>query len=483
MVMERAIAVAVLAWTTAVCRAQGTDVRYYPEDLRQDLELVRTTLHQSHPDPYRYHTKAELDRTFEEVGAALATPMTGEEFIQAAMPVFRLVADAHTWMAPPAALTRAYEHSEPLIPLELAVLDGALFVDEELKGFRSLPSGSRLLAVNGHTATAILATLRAALVADGGDTTLIDRRIEREFPVLYRRLVERAGEFTVDFIGPDGEARTQKLFALSADEMERSYTPKGLALRTWRLEEMPDIGAGWLTLGSLDREVVEGDGTAPEKFIMTVMETLRKSGAATLVIDVRGAGGRDLGMAEQVFALIAREPYRVVQSMSVRSLQAPDSYKYAAPAAEFYASVGGSYLPDLNGVMTLRPDDPRLEMVKPVGRAFGGKVYVICDGLTREAGAAFVMLAKRSGRARIVGEETGSNAFSFCGGRELEITLPRTACILHVPLTRFVPDGAPSGPIDRGEMPHHAVAQQPWGLVKGKDTVRESLIEMIRELR
>ncbi|MFT3886094.1 MAG: S41 family peptidase [Flavobacteriales bacterium] len=210
---------------------------------------------------------------------------------------------------------------------------------------------------------------------------------------------------------------------------------------------------------------------------------MAKDGTSTLVIDVRGAGGVDLGMAEQVFALIAQRPYRVIQNMMVRSAQAPGSYKYAAPADEFYAAVGGRYLPDLNGTMTLRPDDPRLEPVKNDPRAFADKVYVVCDGLTREAGAAFVMLAKRSGRARVVGEETGSNALSFCGGHELLITLPRTGCMLHVPLTRFVPDGLVSGPVDRGELPHHVVTQRPWGLAKGRDTVREALLEVIRELR
>lgn len=483
MAMKHMLAAAVAGLMMLPCGAQETAVRHYPEALRQDLEVIRATLHQSHPDPYRYHTRAELDRTFDEVSATLSVPMTSEEFIRAAMPVFRLVADAHTWMAPPAALASAYAHTEPLIPLKVAVIDGGLFVDEELKGFRSLPPGSRLLGINGHDAAGILARLRASIIADGSDTTLIDRSIEQEFPVLYRRFVERTGEFTVDLIDPEGAHRTQRLFALSADEIQRSYTPKGPDLRAWRLEELPDIDAAWLTLATLDREVLEQEGTAPEKFITTVMETLRKSGARTLVIDVRGAGGRDLGMAEEVFGLIAREPYRVVGAMSVRSTEAPDSYKYATPAPEFYASVGASFLPGLNGAMTLRPDDPRLEMIKPVAKAFGGKVYVVCDGRTREAGAAFVMLAKRSGRARIVGEETGSNAFSFCSGRELEITLPRTACIVHVPLTRYVPDGAPDGPIDRGELPHHAAAQQPWGLVKGKDTVREALVEMIRELR
>lgn len=456
---------------------------YYPEELRQDLELVRSTVHQSHPDPYRYHTRPELDRAFDELSASLAQPMTSEQFVAAFTPVLRLMGDAHTELGPPAPLMEAYRHSEPLLPLKVAVIDDGLYVDEELKGFRSVPSGSRITAVNGHAAGDILRTLRGSLLADGTDSGLIDRRVEQEFPVLYRRLVERADAFTLAFTAPDGQARTEQLFALSGDEIERSYVPKGLDLRKWRMEAMPEINTAWLTLTTLDNEALAKDGIASARFLESVRDELTKNGTTTLVIDVRGAGGVDLGMAEQVFALIAQRPFRVIQNMTVRSAQAPDSYRYAAPAEEFYAAVGGSYLPDPNGRMTLRPDDPRLEEVRNDAKAYGGKVYVVCDGLTREAGAAFVMLAKRTGRARVVGEETGSNALSFCAGKELEITLPRTHCVLRVPLTRFVPEGAVTGPVDRGEQPDHVVTQRPWGLTKGRDTVREALLEVVRELR
>ncbi|MBK7288410.1 MAG: hypothetical protein IPI95_15735 [Flavobacteriales bacterium] len=201
------------------------------------------------------------------------------------------------------------------------------------------------------------------------------------------------------------------------------------------------------------------------------------------MVDVRGAGGNDLGLAEQVFAMIAQAPYRVVKSISIRSGRVPDSYRYAAPAPDFFASVGAMYLPELKGRRELKPDDPRLMLVQPVSNAFQGKVYVVCDGLTTGAGAAFVMLANRSGRARTVGEETGSNASSFCSGEVLEVTLPRSGCILHVPLKRYVPEGTPDGPMDRGEMPKYKVPQRPEDLPQGTDSVREALVHLITEMQ
>jgi hypothetical protein len=169
--------------------------------------------------------------------------------------------------------------------------------------------------------------------------------------------------------------------------------------------------------------------------------------------------------------------------MSVRSGNIPDSYKYAQPAPEFYASLGTDFMPEPNGRMGLKPDDPRLQMTSPEKDAFQGTVYVLCDGGTVDAAAALVMLAKRSHRATLVGEETGSNATSYCAGQVLQITLPRTGCILRLPLVRFVPDGNPGTDPARGELPDHVVTQLPNGLANGTDVVRNALVQLIGELQ
>ncbi|HQV37798.1 MAG: hypothetical protein IPL81_12935 [Flavobacteriales bacterium] len=455
----------------------------YPEDLREDFSIIRQTFEQAHPDPYRYLSKAELDRLFDAVAASFTGPLTGEGYIAATLPVFTAVGDAGTLLAPPAPLAEAYEHTVPLIPFTVAVIGGRLYLDEELKGFRSLPSGCELLRINGLSATDLLAKMRSAQVAEGADTTLLDRSIERDFPVLYRRYVEPAEKFDITFRAGDGTTGEKELFGLTKDEMRQTHTPKGYDLQPWRMEELPGIRAAWLTLGTMDKSELERQRITPERFLNNAMEALRKEDVSTLVVDVRGAGGNDLGLAEQVFAMIAQAPYRVVKSISIRSGRVPDSYRYAAPAPDFFASVGAMYLPELKGRRELKPDDPRLMLVQPVSNAFQGKVYVVCDGLTTGAGAAFVMLANRSGRARTVGEETGSNASSFCSGEVLEVTLPRSGCILHVPLKRYVPEGTPDGPMDRGEMPKYKVPQRPEDLPQGTDSVREALVHLITEMQ
>jgi hypothetical protein len=264
--------------------------------------------------------------------------------------------------------------------------------------------------------------------------------------------------------------------------MELSRKPNGMALLPWRVFWDAESEAVWFTLRTLDLDSLEHAAVQPDKFIAAMLREARRNKARTLVLDVRGAGGRDLAAAEMVFAAIAKEPFRVIQGMTVRTIDPVDVPVPEMPLVHL-EMVRDQFVPGPNNVSHLRPDDHRLQPLPEVKRAFHGKVYVVCDGATQDAGAALVMMAKRTNRARVVGEEVGTNALSFTGGRELVTLLSHSGLELRVPLVRYVPEGMPSGPLDHGELPHHEVEQQSWGIAKGRDTVREALLEFIRELR
>lgn len=474
--------VAAILAVSALAQGSNTGGPFYPEKLHSDLEVLRDVLHRAHPDPYRYATQAGLDRAFDEVRDSITVPMDRQAFLNALMPVFHLVGDAHCYPDLPATQRGRIEQELPVIPIKVSILNEGLYVEEELKGFRSLPLGVRILSINGHSAEHILQRLGRMITVDGANTTLRVRRLEKEFPWLYRRYIDASSSFTVRYQMTDGSEAEQKVFAMTGEEMARTRKPDGAGLNSWRVFWDQDSEALWVTLRTLDLDTLAAAGIRPDRFLAAMLKDARRNKARSVVFDLRGAGGRDLAAAELVFASVAKAPFRVVQSMTVRSID-PALGPLAGLPADHLSMVLDQFVPGPNGVSHLRPDDTRLVPLQPMAKAFQGKVYVVCDGMTRDAGAALVMLAKRTGRARVVGEEVGSNALSFTGGRALTTVLPHSGIELHVPLMRYVPDGMPSGPMDHGERPHHEVEQQPWGIAKGRDTIREALLEMIRELR
>ncbi len=454
----------------------------YPEKLRDDVEFLRTAIHRVHPDPYRYITRVALDRMLDSLRDGLRVPLDRSEFLLHLLPAVHALKDAHVQLDLPEEQMGRLLMDTPVMPLRVKLLSGGLYVEEELKGFRSLPIGAHITAINGRPTDDIVAAIARHVPVDGENVTLRQRTIERDLPWLYRRHVEATTEFKVRFVDGEGREATQVIFAMTGSEMARTQKGWGPDLAAWRAYWDAESEAEWVTMRTLDLDVLESDGVQPERFLAAVLKECRRNKARTLVLDLRGADGRDLAAAELVFAAVAVQPFRVVQGMSVRTPEV-DLPPLSGIPADHLEAISMQFVPGANRTSNLRADDPRLQPLTPQKKAFAGKLYVVCDGGTRDAPAALVMMAKRSGRARVVGEEVGTNASSFTGGREFRALLPTSGLELRIPLVRYVPDGMPGGPLAHGERPHHTVEQQAGGIPQGGDTVREALLEMIRELR
>ena len=69
------------------------DRHLYPERLHTDIEMLRNALHEAHPDPYRYHTRSELDALIDAVRDSITVPMDIVEFQRKVSTVLKAVGD------------------------------------------------------------------------------------------------------------------------------------------------------------------------------------------------------------------------------------------------------------------------------------------------------------------------------------------------------------------------------------------------------
>jgi hypothetical protein len=76
--------------------AAGAANRVPPEQLREDFLILRRALEEGHPGIYRYTTRTELDKRFEEAEKALDRPMTVYEFYRIVAPVVAAIKCGHT---------------------------------------------------------------------------------------------------------------------------------------------------------------------------------------------------------------------------------------------------------------------------------------------------------------------------------------------------------------------------------------------------
>ncbi|HRH37252.1 MAG TPA: hypothetical protein PK760_02835, partial [Flavobacteriales bacterium] len=169
----------------------------YPEKLWSDIDLMRSMIHQVHPDPYRYHTRVEIDRLFEALKDSVRRPMDEEGFINTMLPVLNACGDANMRLDRDETSAAALEHTTPLIPFSVRVIDGELYLDAELKGFRSLPVGARVLSINGASSERIVQRIGSLITTDGANETLRWRTMERWFPQLHLRAIDASERYVV----------------------------------------------------------------------------------------------------------------------------------------------------------------------------------------------------------------------------------------------------------------------------------------------
>lgn len=477
------ILVAAFAAVSGACVGQGVgDRTYYPEELREDLELLRTTIHEAHADPYRYVSRAELDRLFDRLRDGLGTTLSVSSFIDSVEVVLRAIGDGHTSCELPLEDAARLERRIPIMPMELSVIDGGLYVRRDKMDFRSIAPGSRVLSIDGIAAEEIIRTLMDEAICDGRSKNGALRLVENDFAILHGMRFGFRTEHKLVCENVHGVLEQVVVHSLTGEEMAATR-PSQEELLPWRVTFHEDRSLAWVEMKTLDAMALADADQRPEKFLGELLRELEKKEVGILVLDLRGAAGVDLGMAEQVFALVAQKPFRVVQSMAVRSITVPTWYRRAVPLDDFYASAGGRFALEEAGLYVLHPNDERLKDLPASYRRFEGGVYVLQDGLTREAAAAVGILAKRSGRGKLLGEEAGTNSFSYCGGRELLITAPNTGVRFTVPLIRYVFDGAASGPNELGELPDITLQPDAGSLVTGEDGIRKAALTVIEGLR
>jgi hypothetical protein len=458
------------------------DVLFYPEKLHQDVDLLREVVLTCHPDPFRFTDSLTIVARFDALKDSIRVPMSVEAFQERLTALMRSIGDRNCQPQLPEHIRADLYRHRAVLPMRVRILSTGMYVEEELKGFRSLPSGSRILSINGVPSDSIVHRLEGLYLGDGNIRTYRTRMIEQDLPwALYRVFGPKSGH-TIRYVAPDGTTADQVLFAITGEEMERSRKPAGAPLLPWSASWEAESSTIWVTLRTLHPDSLAAAGQRPDKFLRSVLNEAQQNKAKALVIDVRGAGGSDLQVAGQLFAHIAKEPFKAARQVVMRTPIPPPFAAYAQQDAYQSEAQSVGVRSGTQGSRSLPENDKRVRTWRPVPKAFGGNVYIVGDGMTTDAAAALVALVKRTGRGRFVGEETGTVSIGPTGGAPLVFTAPNTGIRVNVPLFRYVLDGTPDGPFDHGEQPRHTIEQRPSAIAKGRDTVRESLLELLREI-
>lgn len=410
----RVLAIGVLAGAAHLA-AHAAEPVLTPEQLRQDVQFIRQTIADIHPDPAITIAPARLEAALDTAQAALSTPMDRDAAWRVLAQLNPQFADAHLALFQPARDKQVKAHLAAgggFFPYEVRVTpEGDLFIRAELGGKPSTLARTRIEHINGMPASQVV---RELLQLIHGDTAAFRAEVlSRRFWFYYWKVFGAPAGFTLVQNGkqvstPAGTALPELLVGADAADFKQVFR-----------FELLGKHAALLTIDAFGWP----DKDKFYAFTKDAFARMRAAGVTTLLIDVRENGGGDDDMWKKgVLPYIATRPYRHTSTYVKKVIPGRGSET---------EKVGDVIHGTQDNWEQPQPDNPLL---------FKGRVYVLVGGMTYSSAVLFSNVMQDFGFAQLVGARGYARARQS-GGIQIR-SLPNTKLELVVP--RFVLD-RPSG--------------------------------------
>ncbi|UCG87366.1 MAG: hypothetical protein JSW71_02135 [Gemmatimonadota bacterium] len=484
--LKKAVLIAALITVVGSLQAQQAATRqsqFTPQQLREDLAVLRSSLEEGHGGFYRYSSKAEMDLVFERAAQAISEPMTELEFYRLLAPIIASVNDGHTGLMGSRELENYMGRQLVLLPFKLTFVGDRPYLHRNYSDRTDLVMGGELLGINGSAVDEIVPAVLAAMPSDGRVETSKYRRLESTstFGDIYSRLFGITSHFELTYRSPDdGSVQSIAVEGLTAQELTRTfesrYAEVARAVQSQRPVEFTfNDGIPVLTVRTFGARTISNAGIDYPAFLQRTFEELADRGAQSLIIDVRNNGGGSDEYGKLLAAYLIDDTFDYYRHLEVNRdsfafLEHTNMSNSDLPRDRFRANERGRY--DFIGHPNLGPQ-------QPLAPNFGGDVYILINGGSFSATGEFTSVVHHHQRATFVGEECGAGYYGNTSGMMVMLELPNSGLRVRVPLVRYTMAVSGYEPLDRGLIPEHQVEPTIEDILADRDTVLEYALELI----
>jgi hypothetical protein len=458
--------------------ADATDEKLDTEKLRADFRIARQALEEGHSGIYRYTSKEELDRVFNQAEKSLTKPMSMLAFYRVLAPVVAAIKCGHTDVSLPRGFT--YTGKNGVLPLEVRVLEGKIYVLRDLSGAPPSLAGMEIRSINGVSASTIVEKMLAAASGDGDIQTNRMRRISGwTFSSQLLALAGLSGPYDVA-LWDSKEKREMKVRLEGADmtrlrEAARAKFPQDQHPKTAGEFKFLDEGTiAAMKIHEFGGFVDAGRKKTLKEFCQESFDAMNRKGTKTLVLDLRNNGGGEDVLGKLLLSYFLDKPFKYYDELVINAREFTFE-KYAklpkVPADAVERQPNGKYRV---------VNHPNLGIQQPSKPTFRGKVFILINGDCFSTTAEFLSQAHYHKRATFIGEESGGGYYGNTSGVVPALTLPNTKLIVYVPLVTYYVAVKGYKAAAHGVLPDHPIRYTIEELLAGKDKELALALELAR---
>lgn len=460
-------------------REYQPDRNYSVKELREDFDVLKTTLLEAHGNLYAHVTPKNLEKSAQLVKACLDRPMTELEFFQVLSPLVAAVRCGHTHIQPSRECSLYLANKNHYLNLSLRMIDHRIyFTDEKFRGIGISP-GSEILAINGCEIGTVINSILARLSSDGDIQTQKIIKLEKNFILQLRRSIGRGEGLVFHIQSPDKYIRVINLDALE-NYGYRKKPPETVSDETDPLVDFQILTrprAAVLAMKTFYTHALKKEGIRYKAYFRNLFHLLNEQKINNLIIDIRGNAGGSVYLGAELFSYFAETPFTFFKEYRLSSKLFLTYSRYIK--RDIFVTFKWLVTQKKNGWRSypwhslLKPKKPKRQY------HYKGQVFILTDGATFSAASMFAAFVNSRKKAIFIGEETGG---SYCGNgiSPIHLTLPNTGIRVQIPLGFAILNVNPDTVCSRGIIPDYTIKPKLQDILSETDPALDFVLKLLR---
>jgi hypothetical protein len=412
---------------------------------RNDLIVLKKALEEKYPSLYRFKSKASINKLLDGCIHRIDSNTSEMDFYKTLKLILSNIEDGHLSCSPPDGLLKQIDEKDRHFPLSLYFTGNKTYVD--CSNVSDFPSGTEIMEINGIKISEIRKELFKYIVSDGRIETKKYWILNHSFWFYFSLVYGQHKEYRITYKNSNGQLLKKTVNAA----LEKDINCKSL---TSQDNDKPadlkfvDRHIALLTIKTFANNDLQNSGIDFAGFMDSAFKTINTRETRSLIIDLRGNGGGRDTYGSLLYSYLSGTPFRYYQQLETCTTILSEN------------------------------EHPNLSLQQPGNNYFGGKVYILINGLSYSAASEFCTVVKNNNRAVFIGEETGGTYCGNTSGSFIKTVLPYSTFTVSTPTTKYTMFTTDKTNTDRGIIPDYGIKPTIEDLMNREDVQLKKAIEL-----
>lgn len=442
-----------------------------------DFNTLVTSLRELHPLLYANISREEFDNEVKKINERLLHTASRPKAIYMIQELVYRIGNAHAGNLSVYSIRNDSSITKAL-PFSVYIIDHGMYI----KNYPADTSynGTKILSIENTNSRDLVDSLKIFFTLDG-KRDVVDFYLQPFFNALYSFYCCQKDSYKVMTEKGELEAkaviRGTPLFETLVSKSDDAYFGNE---RVMKKEVTPEYGYFKFTgfVSKYKQYNIEAD-------FKTMINELNDKKIPNLIIDLKYNEGGNPEMGARMISLISDRPFRIFEDMYQLKMNKPTYLKLMSGSSLYYKTrnLRTRKSGEMRQVVRMERD---LNLIKPKGPPFKGKIYIITGSVTKSAATMFCKYLVGLPNVTFVGEETsGAINYFWAGGpngtySQIKLQNINTVFAFAIDLNELKA-GSSKNELPVGLIPEHKIIYTIDDLMKGRNKELEWIKKDIRE--